>query len=272
MSFKNTCFESKCRPPTVDIEECTVSQVLLCSGVVPFKNTCESNCRPHTVDLAECNVSQADIVSGDLAKCFDLAGRRSIHGVILTHGTFNYLPDGTFDGMTSLYHLFLSLGDLEWISEDTFQGVPNLSVLSLRDNRLRYLPRGVFRNTRGLKYLEISGNNFTELPSGIFKDLESLPFLTWDDPIRLNRGDFSDAAGPFIVCNMLHVMVDLSKFLSVLGVLCTLLLVCILPVALFIGLLTFTPLILRGVFYSVYVMVYLLFKLLVNLMAIAYHR
>lgn len=163
--------------------------LLLCSSARSFKNRClarECGFGRH-IDLSRCEVSQDDILSGDLAKCFDSFGRTGVETVWMTGSTFEYLPGGVFDGMSSLTYLRIS-GKLELISEDAFQGVPNLEILSLASNRLRSFPERI-RGLKSLRALYLERNNLTELPCGIFHDLESLEYLTWyGNAPSLNEG------------------------------------------------------------------------------------
>lgn len=225
--------------------------LLLCSSVTSFENKCfESACRlsgvftrspdpleGYAIFLEKCQVSQYDIVSGDLAECFDLVGREKVKIVSLSESTLTSLPRGIFDGMSELFMITMDHGRLESIMEGAFVGVPKLKTLILSDNHLRSIPDGVFTGLGSLENLFLNGNELTELPSGIFRDLGSLRllylegnkltglpagtfgnlwslvYLGWaGNPTSIN--DLDGIPRRFHVCNTFQFMMTLPNFSS----------------------------------------------------------
>ncbi|CAM9992093.1 unnamed protein product [Scytosiphon promiscuus] len=150
------------------------------------------------LSLADCEITDDDGESGDLAACFDAAGREDTTYLSLYMNALTTLPSdifrnftaletlsvglnnltaGVFEGLSALTTLGLNHNRLTTLPEGVFEDLSALTTLQLRDNTLSTLPSNIFKNITALETLGLSSNNLTALPEGVFEDLSALTTL-----------------------------------------------------------------------------------------------
>eukprot|EP00752_Nemacystus_decipiens_P014886 g13254.t1 len=140
------------------------SAVSPCLDPADATYSCESTLMENYVD------------SGDLALCFDAAGREGIVSLVLSNNALVTLPEDLFQGLTALESLNLANSGLEELPEGIFQGLTVLESLVLQGNAMS-LSEGIFQDLTSLQNLYLHQMPLVTLPEGIFQGLADLTLL-----------------------------------------------------------------------------------------------
>eukprot|EP00903_Cladosiphon_okamuranus_P015103 g13970.t1 len=179
--------------------------------------SCEVNGDDGGMVLWYCEITDEDVDSGDLALCFDAAGRDNIVTLLLSNNELVTLPEDLFQGLTALEGLDVAYSGLEELPEGIFQGLtaleridlhgnavtlsegifqdlPALRSLYLHQMSLRPIPERIFQGLAGLTVLKLGAAGLTILPEGLFQGLTALEelYMDWNGLTTLPARIFED--------------------------------------------------------------------------------